>query len=119
VPIVDEVGAIIVRDGNDYNSNERDIIVRAKDGQLRWISTLHPSYSPLHYILFPDGRDGWHTKIPLNGFILDENAVFVNDGEQAITSKGGSKRMTQMQFYAYMLQVREGEHWILKVGRLL
>jgi hypothetical protein len=27
--------------------------------------------------------------------------------------------MTQMQFYAYMLQVCEGEHWILRVGWLL
>ncbi len=82
VPIANEVGAIIVRDGNDGSSNERDIIVKAKDGQLRQISALHPFYSPLHYVLFfPDGRDGWLTKIPLNGFILDENAAFVNDGE--------------------------------------
>ncbi len=81
---------------------------------------MHPSYSPLHYVLFfPDGRDGWHTEIPLNGFILDENAAFVNDGEQAIVGKGGSKRMTQMQFYAYMLQIREGEHWIFRAGWLL
>jgi hypothetical protein len=82
VPISDDVGAIIVGDGNDSNSNERDIIVKAKDGQLWQIFALHPSYSPLHYVfLFPDGRDGWHTEIPLNGFILDENATFVNDGE--------------------------------------
>jgi hypothetical protein len=52
VPIANEVGAIIVEDGNDGSSNERDIIMRVKDGQLWWISTLHPSYSPLHYIFF-------------------------------------------------------------------
>jgi hypothetical protein len=120
VPTINEVGVIIVEDGNDGSSNERDIIMKAKDGQLRRISTLHPSYLPLHYIFFFfNGWDGWHTEIPLNGFILDENATFVNDGEQAIAGTRGSKRMTQMQFYAYMLQVYEGEHWILRVGRLL
>ncbi len=35
VPIVDEVGVIIVGDGNDNNFNERDIIVKAKDGRFR------------------------------------------------------------------------------------
>ncbi len=91
MPIGDEVGTIIVGDGNDDNSNERVIIMRAKDGQFWWIFALHPYYSPLHYVLlFPDGRDGWHIEIPLNGFILDENAAFVNDGEQAIVGKGGS-----------------------------
>jgi hypothetical protein len=64
--------------------------MRAKDGHLRRISTLHPFYSPFHYVLlFPDGRDGWHIEIPLNGFILDENAGFVNDAEHAIVGKGG------------------------------
>ncbi len=44
----------------------------------------------LHFF-FLDGRDGWHIEIPLNGFILDENVAFVDDGEQTIAGKGSSK----------------------------
>jgi hypothetical protein len=63
--------------------------------------------------LFPDGRNGWHDSIPLNGF------GFIQDDENAIGGRRGSVRVTMLQFYAYILHHRVNEEWILRAGRLL
>jgi len=64
-------------------------------------------------LLFPDGRNGWHDSIPLNGF------GFIQDDENAIGGRRGSVRVTMLQFYAYILHHRVNEEWILRAGRLL
>jgi hypothetical protein len=67
-PTVDEVGALMVG-GNVDEVDAHDIIVRSTNGYFQRVSPLHSAYMPLHYVLlFPDGRNGWHDGIPLNGF---------------------------------------------------
>ena len=61
LPTVEEIAAVVPGDGSENVRVERDIIVRLQGGGLRRISNLHPSYLPLHYVLFfPHGEEGWH-----------------------------------------------------------
>jgi len=117
-PIVDEVGALMV--GGDVDEvDARNIVVRSTNGYFQRISPLHSAYTPLHYVLlFPDGRNKWHDSIPLNGFQWD-GSMFIQDDENTIGGKRGSARVTMLQFYAYMLQHRVNQEWILRAGRLL
>ncbi len=82
-------------------------------------SLPYTAYAPLHYVLFfPDGRNGWHDSIPLNGFQWD-GFGFIQDDENAIGGRHGFARVTMLQFYAYILQHCVSEEWILRAGRLL
>jgi hypothetical protein len=54
----------------------------------------------------------------LNGFQWD-GSVIIQDDENTIGGKRGSVRVTMLQFYAYMLQHRVNEEWILRAVRLL
>ncbi len=67
-PTVDEIGALMV--GGDVDeADARDIVVCSTNGYFQRVSPLHNAYVPLHYVLlFPDGCNGWHDSIPLNGF---------------------------------------------------
>jgi hypothetical protein len=66
LPTVNEVAAVVPGDGEEEVEQHRDIVLRYKDGGLKYISHLHPFYSPLHYILlFPNGDQGWHPKIDI------------------------------------------------------
>jgi hypothetical protein len=87
----------------DYTKNLHrygaPILLRQCEGSLQKIFELHPSYDSLHYVLlFPRGDNGWHPDIPLLGSRIRE-------------------RVTQMQFYSYRLQIRDG-NWIQYAGRL-
>ncbi len=117
-PTVDEVGALMV--GGDVDeAGTRDIIVHSTNGYFQRVFPLHSAYAPLHYVLlFPDGRNGWHDDIPLNGFQWD-GFGFIQDDENAVGGKCGSACVTMLQFYAYMLQHRINEEWILQARRLL
>jgi hypothetical protein len=44
---------------------------------------------------------------------------FIQDDENAVGGKRGFTRVTMLQFYAYILQHRINEEWILRAGRLL
>ncbi len=100
-------------------ANARDIVIRSTNGYFQCVSPLHSAYVPLHYILiFQDGRNGWHDGIPLNGFQWDGSG-FIQDDENAVGGKRGSARVTMLQFYAYILQHRINEEWILRAGRFL
>ncbi len=102
-PTVDKVGALMV--GGDVDEVDAcDIVVRSTNGYFQRVSPLHNAYAPLHYILiFPDGHNGWHDDIPLNGFQWD-GSVFIQDDENTVGGKRGSTCVTMLQFYAYMLQ---------------
>ena len=66
LPTVEEVAAIVPGDGSQNVRVGHDIILCLQGGGLRRISNLHPSYLPLHYVLFfPYGEEGWHLEIPL------------------------------------------------------
>lgn len=107
LPTVEEVAAIVPGDGSRDTRVDRDIIVRLQGGGLRRISNLHPSYLPLHYVLFfPRGEEGWHLDIPL---------------QQQNGRPHRSKKVTQLLWYAYRLHVRPLEVEppnIFKGGRL-
>ena len=48
--------------------DNRDVVLRARGGQLERISQNSPSYAALHYVLlFPKGENGWHPRIPIRG----------------------------------------------------
>jgi hypothetical protein len=117
-PTANEVGALMVR-GDVDETDARDIVIRSINGYFQRVSPLHNAYVPLHYvILFPDGRNGWHDSIPLNGFQWD-GFGFIQDDENAIGGRRGSTRVTMLQFYAYILQHHVNEEWILRARRLL
>jgi len=111
-PTVNEIGALMV--GGDVDEvDARNIVVRSTNGYFQCVSPLHSAYAPLHYVLlFLDGRNGWHDGIPLNGFQWD-GSVFIQDDKYTVGGKRGSACVTMLQFYAYMLQHRVNEEWIL------
>ena len=77
-------------------TENRDIIIRLKDGHLKRISELHPGYDPLQYpLLFPHGTDGDH--IYMQG-------------------KNGRK-VTKQQYYSFHMMVRDG-NYLLQGARL-
>ncbi|CAB4491168.1 unnamed protein product [Rhizophagus irregularis] len=98
-PTSSDVAVLMIGDGCDIEPSNRNILLRQREGGLQKISELHPSYDPLHYVLlFPRGDNGWHPDIPL------------------LRSRKRN-RVTQMQFYSYRLQIRNGD-WIQNTGRL-
>jgi hypothetical protein len=73
VPTVDEVVALMVRDGSEV-VDMRDVVVAQQAGPFQCISELHVGYMALHYpLLFPYGEDGWHPNILFNGVVADAN----------------------------------------------
>ena len=108
LPTMDEIAAIVPGDGSQNVRVDRDIVLRLQGGGLRHISNLHPTYLPLHYVLFfPHGEEGWHLDIPLQ----DINNRCSNC----------SKKVTQLLWYAYRLYVRPPEvepSNLFKGGRL-
>ncbi|CAG8794430.1 2833_t:CDS:2, partial [Dentiscutata erythropus] len=94
-----DVAAIIVGDGHKVNPTNQDILLRTHDGNLQKIAEIYPSYNPLNYVLlFPKGDDEWYTNILLINALKRE-------------------RVTTMQFYAYRLQIKDGD-WIQYAGHL-
>ena len=92
LPTVEEIAAIVPGDGSQATGVDRDIIVHLQGGGLCCISNLHPSYLPLHYVLFfPRGKEGWHLDIPLQ----------LQNGHPH-----HSKKVTQLLWYAYRLHIR-------------
>ena len=93
-PSANEIGAIMVGDGYDGSTYDRDIVLKSRDGRLQRISALHSAYTPLHYVLlFPDGRHGWTPTMPLRRRDYDaEGRLFQDNDEDAARGKGGSKR---------------------------
>ncbi len=84
-------------------ANARDIVMRSSNGYFQRVLPLHSAYAPLHYVLlFPDGRNGWHDDIPLNGFQWD-GSRFIQDDGNVVGGERGSAHVTMLQFYAYML----------------
>ena len=107
LPTVEEIAAIVPGDGSQAVRVDRDIVLCLQGGGLRRISNLHPSYLPLHYVLFfPHGEQGWHLDIPL---------------QDAHGRPHRSKKVTQLLWYAYRLHVRPLEvepSNLFKGGRL-
>ena len=65
-PTVSEIAVIMVGTGEEAIA-PRDLLIQARDGGMRTISSLRSCYSPLRYpLLFPYGEQGWHLNIYRN-----------------------------------------------------
>ena len=51
LPTAEEIAVIIPEDGIYHAMDDRDVVLRAREGQLEWISQKNPSYSALYYVL--------------------------------------------------------------------
>ncbi len=88
-PTIDKICTLMV--GGDVDEADAcDIVMHSTNGYFQRVFPLHSAYAPLHYVLiFPDGRNGWHDNIPLNGFQWD-GFGFIQDYENAVGGKRGS-----------------------------
>ena len=132
----DEVVVIIVQPENDNESLDRDIIIQRRNtGELRRISEHSLCYIPMRYsLIFPHGEEGWHPFIPLIDINLTDNdnlharrrtrvnSESENDDDMQDAprhGRGGSKRVSQSQYYAFQLHKHDGIFSpLLHVGRL-
>src|ERR1044072_8217289 len=80
-----EVAAIILDD--EEKPNNRDIVVKRKQGQLVYMTELHGTYDPLQYpLLFPYGEYGWHEHI-LRANEEDSDTMDVDDDDDGKPSQ--------------------------------
>jgi len=107
LPTAEEIAVIIPEEGVHHAIDNRDVVLRAKGGQLQRISQNSPSYAALHYVLlFPKGENGWYTRIPICGAQLRERDKNIRqrEGEE----RARSQCVSDTCYYAYHLHVREG-----------
>ena len=72
------------------NPGKHDLVVQKRGGGLQYVSDLNPSGMPMHFtLLFPYGTHGWD-----------------QDSRQA----SGKRRIATREFYAFHLNVREGDN---------
>src|ERR1043165_7632366 len=84
-PTASEVAAIILDD--EEKPNNRDIVVKRKQGQLVHMTELHGTYDPLQYpLLFPYGEYGWHEHI-LRANEEDSDTMDVDDDDDGEPSQ--------------------------------
>jgi len=107
LPTAEEIAVIIPEEGVHHALDNRDVVLRARGGRLEQISQNSPSYSALHYVLlFPNGENGWHPRIPICGAQLRERGENARqrDGEE----RARSQVVSDTCYYAYCLHVRDG-----------
>ncbi|KAJ0513582.1 putative DNA helicase [Helianthus annuus] len=105
LPTASEVAALIVGDIG-HSIENRDIVVETKEGNLKHISELHPSYLALQYpLLFPYGEDCYRVDILHKGLIA------------STTNK--RKTCSMREFFAYRIQDRVGVFSLIHNSRRL
>ncbi|XP_076902703.1 uncharacterized protein LOC143557540 [Bidens hawaiensis] len=105
LPTASEVAALIVGDIRDSLEN-RDTMVKTKEGSLIYISELHPSYLAFQYpLLFIYGEDCYRVDIPHRGV-----------GSSTSTKR---KNCTMREFFAYIIQDRMGVFSLILNSRRL
>jgi len=105
VPTTDEVAALMVGDGSEA-IDRHDVVFAQQVGPFQRISELHVGYMALHHpLLFPYDEDGWHSKIPLNGVVVDADLDEDHAGESDLQRKHCN--VTMVEFYGYRLQHRD------------
>jgi hypothetical protein len=95
--------------------DRRDVIVAQQVGPFQRIFELHVGYMALHYLLlFPYGEDGWHLNILLNGVVVQDVDVDL-DENHAKESEYQRKHhnVTMVEFYGYRLQHRDTDGIVL------
>ena len=59
LPTAKEIAVVIPEEGIHHVIDNRDVVLWARGGQLKWISQNSPSYAALHYVLlFPKEENG-------------------------------------------------------------
>ncbi len=104
MPTADEVTTLMVGDGSEA-VDKRDVVVAQQAGSFQRISKLHVGYISLHYpLLFPYGEDGWHSNIPLNGVVVqDDDADLDEDHAEESKHQRKHHNVTMAEFYGYQL----------------
>ncbi|XP_073139037.1 uncharacterized protein [Henckelia pumila] len=98
LPTASQVSVVIVDNESPENLGSRDIFIQGIDGYLMNIQDIVGYYDPLQYpLLLPYGTYGWD----INSRNMD------------------GTRLTCLNYYAYMLQIRENSPTLLLRGRLL
>jgi len=85
----EEIAVIIPEDGVHYALDIRDVVLRARGGQLERINQNSSSYFALHYILlFSKEENGWHPRILIYGAQCREQGKNARqrDGEERTCS---------------------------------
>jgi len=68
LPTAEEIAVIIPEEGVHYAIDNRDVVLRAKEGRLEQISQNSSSYAALQYVLlFSKGENRWYPRIPICG----------------------------------------------------
>ena len=115
----------------------REIVIKCREGTLRYISDCHPSYHPLRYpLIWPCGGVGWHPNIPKERQrvmqpiaedieLRDRARGGVDDGLIPVLDaeldggEGRAKNVSCRQWLAYHIQDRGDQSHLLKCGKLL
>ncbi|OMO53915.1 hypothetical protein COLO4_36638 [Corchorus olitorius] len=84
----------------------RDVIIQHYNGRLIRITQYHPLFISLQYpLLFPYGKDGYHSHIPYTESLTRENVI--------------RRSTTMREYYCYQLQHRDPQNnALLHGGRL-
>ncbi|CAG8565424.1 19136_t:CDS:2 [Cetraspora pellucida] len=103
-----KVTIIIVRNGQEIEPMNYDIILQLHNGGLQRISELHRAYELLHYVLmFPRGNDGWHSSISINHSISTNQVLSYNEPSVSIEDNdaNNTKHITAINYYAYRIHL--------------
>lgn len=106
LPTADEVAIILPGDGTEV-MDQRDIRLHLRGGNgFMQISECHPAYLPLHYVvMFPYGELGWTPE--LRRWDLRRRISIEKE------------RLTQLDFYSYLLFKRRREYSPILRGKKL
>nr|XP_043633210.1 uncharacterized protein LOC122604381 [Erigeron canadensis] len=123
-PTTSEVAGIWVEGNDKITAYKRSIVVYGRSQQCQRIQPYFGCYDPLSYpLFFPAGEFRWHSRIPRNGFSLDDIGNDEDNIEQDEEAEGentnkGRKTVTMQEYYCYKFQIRPTENVILLGGRL-
>ncbi|XP_063945878.1 uncharacterized protein LOC108212277 [Daucus carota subsp. sativus] len=97
-----EVAGVMV--GSTSNTTPvHDITIEPKFGKLQRVSYIHPKFMALQYpLLFPNGEDGYHDKIPFQS--ADLSNLKVRDF------------ISMKDYYAYRFQIRPNHSLTTRLG---
>ena len=108
----------------------RDIAIQYQNGAMQRIPYTHSCYMALRYVLLlPYGEQSWHVQIPMRDHPIPLDANFqairlrrqglppvagdeqaphhpLLDNDRLRVGRGGTIRVTQLQFYCYWMQIR-------------
>ncbi|XP_036347381.1 uncharacterized protein LOC118756745, partial [Rhagoletis pomonella] len=95
-PTTNEVAVLLV----DQDCDRRDIVICTHDDRLQRISETHRAYDSLQYpLMFCRGEDGYNFGV----YNVDPRTGAPNF----------NKKTSAMQFYSFLIQLRENEHIFL------